>query len=115
MRTNPAYAYLAYRRAIIQQQIHYLQSQYTSVDGTEPKDRMICEEVFQSDAEVPEREIIQFIEELQEKDAHLGLEMNKFEFTKREEQEIHDDGTGSGTGIPPKPPPKKGGGFKKAQ
>jgi hypothetical protein len=40
---------------------------------------------MRGDAEVPVNEIIRYIEELQQIDAELLLEMNKFEFRKVEE------------------------------
>lgn len=85
--TNPAYAYLAYRRAIMLATINHLRETYTTINGTDPKGTIVCEEVFQADAEVPNDEILQFIEELQEREAHLKLEMNKFEFIKKDDGE----------------------------
>lgn len=82
-KTNPAYAHLAYRRSILRAAVALLQQKYTPINGEDPE-RIICEEVFQADAEVPEEEINQFVEELQEKEAFLGLEMKRFEFVRQD-------------------------------
>ena len=84
-RTNPAYAYLAYRRAIIQELVGHLQNQYLGARGDDVC-KLTSDQVFPVDAEVPLAEVEQFVAELLQKDAFLELEMAKFEFTKKENQ-----------------------------
>lgn len=83
-RTNPAYAYLAYRRAIINHVTHLLVTDYVApVDG-EANESIFSDDVFKSDSQVPISEIKLYLEELQAEDARLQLEMNKFEFRAAE-------------------------------
>lgn len=85
-RTNPAYAYLAYRRAIVGQVVALLKKDYTSAFGGPPDNVIVSEDVFRDEAEVPEAEIHRFINELQQTEESLRLELLKFEFVKRGEQ-----------------------------
>lgn len=82
VRTNPAYAELAYRRTIIYQTIVLLKRDFVGLDS-DPQKKMICEEVLNADSEVPVENIIQFVEELEREHHDLTLELNKFEFTKK--------------------------------
>lgn len=84
-RTNPAYAYLAYRRATLQHIINLLIRDYVAPNGQAANKQIYSDEVMRGDAEVPMPEIVRFIEELQQEDAELLLEMNKFDFRKIEE------------------------------
>lgn len=84
-RTNPAYAYLAYRRAVIQHVAHVLTTEYTAPVGEDPNQHIYADDVFRCDAEVPVPDVVGFIEELQAEDARLQLEMNKFEFRALEQ------------------------------
>jgi predicted mannosyl-3-phosphoglycerate phosphatase (HAD superfamily) len=101
MKTNDAYAYLAYRKAIIQYTINHLMIDVLGVNGTEPKQKIFSDQVFRSDSEVPHDEIQQYVEELQEREAQLNLEMGKFEFKKVDDAEKQET-------------PKSGGDSKKA-
>ncbi len=87
IKTNPAYAYLAYRRAIVQDIIAHLQNSYLGGRGDDPQRKILSDEVFHVDAEVPREEIENYVGELMQKDAHLELEMAKFEFSKKDEDE----------------------------
>jgi hypothetical protein len=120
-RTNPAYSYLAYRRAVIQHVVHLLVRDYTAPTGQEPAQHIYSDEVMRGDAEVPVNDIIRYIEELQQIDAELLLEMNKFEFRKVEEpkptpteppklskdqpDESKEPQVGTGAAAAPKKPP----------
>lgn len=84
VRTNPAYATLAYRKAAIKASITYLQREYIGVDA-DPKQQLICEEVMPVDAEVPIEDIAEYVEELEREHRDLELEMGKFTFQKRED------------------------------
>lgn len=83
VRTNPAYAELAYKRTIIHQTIVYLRREFVGLDE-EPKQEMICEDVLASDAVVPIESIAQFVEDLEEEEHNLTLELNKFQFTRQD-------------------------------
>jgi len=87
LKTNPAYAYLAYRRAIIRDTINFLVSTYVGGGGIDPKRSLVCEEVFACDAEVPSDYIGEYVEELREKEAQVVLEMNKFDFVEKTKDE----------------------------
>lgn len=82
VRTNPAYAALAYRRTIIHNAIILLKREFIGIDA-EPNKRMICEDVLHADSEVPAEEIVQYVEELEAEQHSLTLELNKFEFTRK--------------------------------
>lgn len=90
LRTNPAYASLAYRRTIVHQTITYLKREYVGLDE-DPKQTLLCEEVLAADAQVPVEEVAQYLGELEQEKHRLTLELGKFEFTRRS------DGTKSGT------------------
>ena len=83
VRTNPAYAALAYRRTIIHQTITYLKREYVGVDE-DPKQKLICEEVLAAEAEVPVEEVATYLQELEREKHELTLELGKFEFTRRD-------------------------------
>lgn len=86
VRTNPAYAALAYRRTIVHNTLIFLKREFIGLDA-EPQRKMICEEVLHADSEVPVEEIVQFVEELERQHHELTLELNKFEFTKKSTNE----------------------------
>lgn len=85
-RTNPAYKAIVYRRTIIHSVIISLKRDYLGVDS-DPEKKMICEEVFSADSEIPTEEILGFVEELEREHHGLTLEMNKFEFTKKNDHD----------------------------
>jgi hypothetical protein len=85
-RTNPEYAAMAYRRAIIGNCIAHLMT-LTSSMGEEPKGKIISEDVVREDSVVPEDEINDYIFELKQEHESLQLEMAKFEFVKREDDD----------------------------
>lgn len=86
-RTNPVYAQLAFRRAIISHVVSLLSSDYTSVMGGEQPEKVIhAEDVFPEDNPVPEEEIQDYISELELSDEELRLEMLKFNFVRQDEK-----------------------------
>lgn len=85
-RVNEAYSALAYRRAIIKETIMYLRREFLG-DDDEPSRRVVCEDMPQSECEVPQREVESFMEELIEQEADLRLELSKFEFVRRSDGE----------------------------
>jgi len=94
-RTNPAYAYLAYRRAIINHVTHLLVTDYVAPSDGEPNEYIFSDDVFKTDSQVPISEIKQYLEELQVEDASLQLEMNKFEFRANDSPEGPPDDSGT--------------------
>lgn len=87
-RTNPAYAFIAYRRAILKHVTALLTRDYCSLPNEEPAKHIYSDEVFLCDREVPSEDIGQFIEELEREDAKLLLDLNKFEFRAQESPAI---------------------------
>jgi hypothetical protein len=87
-RTNPAYAELAYRKAIVGEVIQLLRTGYTSAYGDEPEKEIISEDTFREDSAVPEMVVVDFIQGLERQEADLELELNRFEFVKREEEHV---------------------------
>ena len=85
-RTNPAYAALAYRRTIIHNAIILLKREFIGVDS-DPNKKMLCEEVLTVDSEVPVEEVAQYVEELEQEHHSLTLELGKFEFTRKNQNE----------------------------
>lgn len=84
MKTNPAYLQLAYEKAIVGDIIQLLRDKYTGAFGGDPEKTIICEDVLRDDSEVPPWAIEDFIDNLTRKEAELNLELNRFEFVKRE-------------------------------
>ncbi len=83
--TNPAYATLAYRRTIIADLKVYLRERYMRLSTPEPKETLLCDEVFHQDSNVPEEEIQHVVEELEQTEEELRLQMAQFTFSKQEE------------------------------
>lgn len=86
MKTNPAYLELAYRKAIVGEVIQLLRAQYTPAYGDEPEKTVVCEDVFRDDSEVPQAYLEDFIADLTKQEADLDLELNRFEFVRRQEE-----------------------------
>jgi hypothetical protein len=87
VKTNPAYAALAYRRTIIHSMIIFLKRDFVGLDA-EPSKKLICEEVLAADSEVPVEEIAQYLEELEREHHNLTFELGKFEFTKKSQDNV---------------------------
>lgn len=79
LRTNPAYAHLAYQKAINTRLITFLRRTYIGDELTSPREILVCEEVFQQDQKVPQEEVMHRIQELTQKNADLDLELRKFQ------------------------------------
>lgn len=85
-RTNPVYAQLARRRAILVHVTSLLSSDYTSAMGDAQPEKVIhAEDVFPEDNPVPEEDIQGYISELELEGEKLRLEMLKFNFVKQDE------------------------------
>ena len=121
IRTNPAYAHLAYRKAILQHTINYLMDDYVGRDGESPKGTIFCDEVFKEDSEIPSEDIYEIVEDLRIEVANVELELSMFEFTRRgddklfskkpekNKQEDQHKASGSAGPKPGKPPGNEGG------
>jgi len=106
-RTNPAYAFIAYRRAILKHVSALLTRDYCSLPNEEPAKHIYSDEVFTCDREVPSEDIGLFIEDLEREDAKLLLELNKFEFRAQESPAIAVPMVPAQCMAPPPPPPPK--------
>ena len=86
-RTNPVYAKLSRRRAILGHIASLLSSDYTSVMGSdEPEKFIIAEDVFPEDNPVPEEEVQEIIHELELEADQIRLEQLKFNFVKQDDK-----------------------------
>jgi len=83
-RTNPAYAALAYRKAVLHSVVTFLDRQFLSPSGVAARETMFSDEVFQIDGEVPQLDISQYMEGLVTEMEIISLEMAKFEFTRKQ-------------------------------
>lgn len=79
LRTNPAYAHLAYRKTIVNREIVFLRRTYLGDELTSPREVLVCEEVFPQDQQVPQEEVQHRIETLTEEAAKLDVELRKFQ------------------------------------
>lgn len=108
-RTNPVYAQLAFRRAIVGHVVSLLNSDYTTAQGGDEPDKVIhAQDVFPEDNPVPEDEIQGYISELELEDEELRLEMLKFDFVKQ------DDKKSQGKRQTKKAPTRRRNGGKKS-
>lgn len=98
-KTNPAYAALAYRKAILHHLSYHLQRNCLAAPGVEPKEKVISEDVFTIDSEVPFAEIESFLEGLIDEEEKIRLEMAKFEFTRKHNDEQEPQGAKSQKGV----------------
>jgi hypothetical protein len=86
LRTNPAYAHLAYQKSIKNREIVFLRRTYLGDEVTDPREVLVCEEVFPQDSKVPQEAIQHRIEELTEEVAALEIELRRFELVPRNGQ-----------------------------
>jgi hypothetical protein len=81
-RTNPEYAAMAYRKALLGVCVAHL-TRHTGAMGEDPVGSIVSEDVVREDSLVPEEEIVDFITEMQQEQESLRLEMSRFDFVKR--------------------------------
>lgn len=87
-RTNPAYAHIAYKKAILDHVVTLLQTEFTTAYGDEePNQVILSEDVFREDSQVPEEEIHEFIADLQQQSESLRLDLRKFTFTQHDQEQ----------------------------
>lgn len=82
LKTNPAYAHLAYRKAITKSLAIHLHRTFLGDELGEPQGVIISEDVFSVDQQVPVEEVQRFIEELNDNVAKLDVELSKFSLTR---------------------------------
>lgn len=82
LKTNPAYAHLAYRKAITRRLSVYLHRSFLGDELGDPQEIIMSDEVFPIDQQVPVEEVQRYIEGLNEQVAELDLELGKFSLTR---------------------------------
>jgi len=82
---NPAFLKLARRRGIIQDQISKLVKECTAAFGLSAVRAIVIEDVPRSVSEIPQEDIQEYINDLQQEEERLRLEMLKFEFVRKED------------------------------
>jgi hypothetical protein len=87
LRTNPAYAHLAYRKTIVAHTKVLLRRKFLGDEVSGPRETLVCEEVFPVDARIPPEAIQEYIEGLSREEAELDVELRRFELTTREPNE----------------------------
>lgn len=97
-RTNPAYAHLAYQKAITTRVITFLRRTFIGDELTDPRETLVCEEVFQQDQKVPQEEVMHFIQSLTEKSSELDLELRQFQLVSPIQQKRHEQKRPQGSG-----------------
>lgn len=98
LRTNSAYAHLAYQKSIIRREIIFLRRTFVGDELSDPREVLICEEVFQQDQKVPQEAVQHRIEELTEEAARLDLELHKFQLVVPSPQGHHESKSQKGSG-----------------
>lgn len=99
LRTNPAYAHLAYRKTIVTREIVFLRRTYLGDELTSPREVLVCEEVFPQDQQVPQEEIQHRIETLTEEAAQLDVELRKFQLVAPTTQGRHEQSRSKEAGF----------------
>lgn len=86
MKTNPAYAELAYKKALLGEAIDHF-GRFTEALGLPAQGEIHSEDLIRSDSKVPESVINAFIIELRQERESVMLEMARFDFVKREDND----------------------------
>ena len=84
LRTNPAYAALAYRKTIIGFTKTQLRRKFLGDEVSGPRETLVCEEVFPVDSKIPPESVQEYIESLSREEADLDVQLRKFELTPRD-------------------------------
>jgi arylsulfatase A-like enzyme len=90
LRTNPAFAHLAYEKAITTRIKVFLRRTYLGDEQSKPRETLVCEEVFPIDAHIPQESIQHYIEQLSEKEADLDRQLKRFELVAPHTQGRHE-------------------------
>jgi len=79
LRTNPVYAHLAYRKAILTRAAVFIRRTYLGDELTDPKEVLVCEDVFPQDAQIPQEEFQHYLEHLNEEIADVSRQLSRFQ------------------------------------
>ncbi len=90
-KSNPEYTKLAHKKAILQELVVFLTSNFTAAYGTSPK-KIHCEEVFQDENEVPEQFISEFIADQNKIIHRIEDELGQYALEKRHDKEQQQEG-----------------------
>jgi hypothetical protein len=74
----------AHRRTVLAELQRVLLQRFISKGGDEPKERLLCEEVFFADKEVTQEALMEIMEELQRREADERIQMTQYEFRRRD-------------------------------
>jgi len=109
IRTNPVYAHLAYQKTINTRLITFLRRTFIGDEITDPREVLVCGEVFQQDQRVPQEEVMYAIQELTQKNANLDLELKKFQLVAPIQRTQHEQKRAKGNGKRPEKGSQGGG------
>ncbi len=87
--TNPAYAHLAYKRALLEYVTNYLLENFVGTDDHPPQ-LVDCPYIARSERAVPRDEVVHFIDQLRITTARVEDEMNRFDFVRRNDAGLYD-------------------------
>lgn len=90
LRTNPAFAHLAYEKTIIARTKVFLRRAFLGDELSSPKEILICEEVFPIDSHIPQEAIQHYIEKLTDEEAELDRQLRQFELVAPTSQGRHE-------------------------
>lgn len=96
MRTNPAYAALAYRKAILDHAINYYLTNCTGANGVPPQSEIVCNDVFAEDRVLPQDVVMEFVEDLQREAQDIQTQMGQFQFRRDNDAERQPTGKKKG-------------------
>lgn len=94
VKTNPVYASIAYRKAIVTATIALVRRQFCIDDSGKARAALVCEEVFHVDAQVPEEEFLNFLNELEDERAKLDLQLRRFTLVEQKNESKGQEGNG---------------------
>ncbi len=97
LRTNPAFAHLAYEKTITTRLKVFLRRTYLGDELTNPTETLICEEVFPVDSHIPQEAIQHYIEKLTEEEAELERQIARFELVAPPTQGNHEQKSKKGS------------------
>jgi hypothetical protein len=95
LRTNPAYAALAYRKTIIAFTKVHLRRKFLGDEVSGPREVLVCEEVFPIDSKIPPEAVQEYIETLSREESEIDVQLRKFELTPSTSKGTHGQQTRS--------------------
>lgn len=83
LKSNPTYTELAHFKAVYMEVIYFLKTEYTNAyGGGEPNKKVIAEDVFKDEIEVPVATVSKVASEIEDVIERLSKEMAKFTIEK---------------------------------